>query len=208
MLSGPSRSRLSMRQTRLRRSSRRGVLVRVAFRSLVDGCLAAPAARAGVSPNGQVGRVTVTPKGGTIDSYDMSVRDAFHNHVRHALERDGWTITHDPLRLSIRRRKLYVDLGAERLLAAEKGIRRIAVEIKTFAGPSEVRDLEDAVGQFVVYEHALQRADPGRALYLAVPDAAWQLVFADALGEILIDDQVLRVIVFDPNKEEVVRWIP
>jgi hypothetical protein len=54
----------------------------------------------------------------------------------------------------------------------------------------------------------MQRAEPGRSLYLAVPDAAWQVVFADALGEILIDDRVLRVVVFDPVKEEIVRWIP
>lgn len=138
----------------------------------------------------------------------MSARDKLHHHVRHALERDGWTITHDPLRLSVRRRKLYVDLGAERLLAAEKGLRKIAVEIKTFAGPSDVKDLEDAVGQFVVYEHALRRAEPERALYLAVPESVWQFVFADSLGEILIDDQVLRVVTFDPVKEEITRWIP
>jgi len=50
----------------------------------------------------------------------MPARDAYHDQVRHALERDGWTITHDPLRLKVRRRKLYVDLGAERFLAAEK----------------------------------------------------------------------------------------
>lgn len=72
----------------------------------------------------------------------MPARDALHDAVRHALERDGWTITHDPLRLSVRRRNLYVDLGAERLLAAEKGRQKIAVEIKTFAGPSDVKDLE------------------------------------------------------------------
>jgi hypothetical protein len=120
----------------------------------------------------------------------------------------AWTITHDPLKLSVRRRKLYVDLGAERLLAAEKGLRKIAVEIKTFTGPSDVRDLEDAVGQFVVYEHALRRTEPDRSLYLAVPEPVWQLVFDDSLGEILIDDHVLRVVTFDPAKEEITRWIP
>jgi XisH protein len=138
----------------------------------------------------------------------VPARDVFHDHVRLALERDGWAITHDPLRLSLRRRQLYVDLGAERVLAAVKGPRKIAVEIKTFAGPSDVRDLEDAVGQFVLYDHALRRLEPDRSLYLAVPDAAWQVVFAGALGEMLIDDQVLRVMVFDPRKKEVVRWIP
>jgi hypothetical protein len=138
----------------------------------------------------------------------MPVRDAYHDHVRHALERDGWTITHDPLKLKVRRRKLYVDLGAERLLAAEKGVRKIAVEIKTFSGPSDVRDLEDAVGQFVLYEHTLRREEPDRCLYLAMAEAAWQATFNDALGEILIEDKVLRVVTFDPTKEEIVRWIP
>ncbi len=137
----------------------------------------------------------------------MPARDSLHHHVRHALERDGWIVTHDPLKLSVRRRKLYVDLGAERLLAAEKGTQKIAVGIKTFAGASDVRDLEEAVGQFVLYEHALRREDPERTLYLALPETAWQQVFLDALGEILIDDKVLRVVTFDPSKEEIVRWI-
>ena len=137
----------------------------------------------------------------------MPARDSLHHHVRHALERDGWIVTHDPLKLSVRRRKLYVDLGAERLLAAEKGTQKITVGIKTFAGASDVRDLEEAVGQFVLYEHALRREDPERTLYLALPETAWQQVFLDALGEILIDDKVLRVVTFDPSKEEIVRWI-
>ncbi len=138
----------------------------------------------------------------------VPARDVYHDHVRRALERDGWTITHDPLRIEVRRRKLYVDLGAERLLAAEKGPRKIAVEIKTFGGPSEVRDLEEALGQFVLYEFALRHKEPARTLYLAVPEPAWRLSFADALGELLVDDQVLKVVTFDPAKEEIIRWIP
>jgi hypothetical protein len=39
----------------------------------------------------------------------------------------------------------YVDLGAERLLAAEKGTRKIAVEVKSFLGLSEMEDLERAI---------------------------------------------------------------
>jgi hypothetical protein len=138
----------------------------------------------------------------------MPARDAYHAHVRRALELDGWTITHDPLRVKLRRRKLYVDLGAEQLLAAEKGVRKIAVEIKTFGGPSDVRDLADALGQFVLYDHALRREEPERTLYLAIPEPAWQIVFAEAFGEILIDDHVLRIVTFDPDTEEIIRWIP
>src|SRR5215468_5142471 len=119
----------------------------------------------------------------------MPARDSYHDTVRRALERDGWAITHDPLRVELAQRKLFVDLGAERVLAAQKGPRKIAVEIKTFAGASEVRDLEDALGQFVLYELALRRKEPDRTLYLAVPELAWQQVFADDVGQVLLDDQ-------------------
>ncbi|WP_407886845.1 element excision factor XisH family protein, partial [Scytonema sp. NUACC26] len=50
----------------------------------------------------------------------MSVRDAFHDAVRRALEKDGWTITDDPLRLLVEEVELLIDLGAEQLLAAER----------------------------------------------------------------------------------------
>ena len=80
----------------------------------------------------------------------MSARDHYHPAVKRALIKDGWTITDDPLRIRLQRsRNLYIDLGAERLLAAERGTEKIAVEIKSFLGQSDVRDLEDAVGQFV-----------------------------------------------------------
>ena len=42
---------------------------------------------------------------------------------------------------------MYVDLGAERLIVAEKAEQRIAVEIKSCVGDSEIDDLEKAIGQ-------------------------------------------------------------
>jgi len=68
----------------------------------------------------------------------MPALDRHHHAVRNALVKDGWTITHDPLTLNIGRDRLHVDLGAERVIGAEKGVRKIAVEIKTFAGASSI----------------------------------------------------------------------
>lgn len=66
-------------------------------------------------------------------------RDKYHEHVREALEKEGWIITHDPYFLRIGRRKIFVDLGAERtLLAAERGSEKIAIEVKSFSGNSEL----------------------------------------------------------------------
>lgn len=76
----------------------------------------------------------------------MPARDRDHDSVRAALVTDGWIITGDPLRLQYAGDDLYVDLAAERLIAAERGERRIAVEIKSFSGPSEMADLHTAVG--------------------------------------------------------------
>jgi hypothetical protein len=77
----------------------------------------------------------------------MPARDIYHNAVRNALIKDGWKITHDPYPLSFGFRDVFVDIGAERLIAAERGSEKIAVEIKTFLGASEIRDFELAVGQ-------------------------------------------------------------
>lgn len=64
-------------------------------------------------------------------------KDRFHDHVRTALENDGWMITHDPYKILIGRRKGYIDLGAE-LIGAEKELEKIAVEIKSFLGLSDL----------------------------------------------------------------------
>lgn len=99
----------------------------------------------------------------------MPARDALHEKVKAALIKDGWTITADPFFLRWDGSdKLFVDLAAERLIAAEKGAEKIAVEIKTFAGKSKIEDLEKAVGQFIVYQTALDDSEPDRILFLAI----------------------------------------
>lgn len=139
----------------------------------------------------------------------MPARDYYHNLVCHALEKDRWTITHDPYRIKLARgRNLFVDLGAQKLIAAEKGMDKIAVEIKSFRGASEIKDLEEAIGQFVLYERLLARYEPERKLYLAVPGNVIKSVFEEEAGQVLIEDQILRLLIFDTTNEEVLKWIP
>jgi XisH protein len=138
----------------------------------------------------------------------MSARDRYHDCVCNALIKDGWIITHDPLRLPWGKKDLYVDLGAEQLLAAEKGQRQIAVEIKSFLGKSEVDDLEKALGQFVLYRAILAAREPSRTLFLAVPGYVLEDVFDEPIGQLLVKDQSLHVFGFDLQSEEITRWIP
>ncbi len=133
--------------------------------------------------------------------------DIFHETVRRALHTDGWTITHDPLIIPFGDTKLYVDFGAERLLAAEKAGCKIAVEVKSFLSRSPVRDLENALGQYLLYQSVLQRREADRLLYLAVPSNAAEGVLSSALGQAALEDYHLRLLVFDPDKEQIAQWI-
>src|SRR5437867_2731580 len=49
----------------------------------------------------------------------MPAQDIYHIQVRNALIKDGWIITHDPLRLTWGDKHLYVDLGIGRFLSSE-----------------------------------------------------------------------------------------
>jgi len=60
----------------------------------------------------------------------MPAKDIYHEQVKNALIKDGWTITHDPYTMTFGQKDVFVDLGATRMLAAEKGDEIIAVEIK------------------------------------------------------------------------------
>lgn len=138
----------------------------------------------------------------------MPSRDIYHNTVKNVLIKDGWIITADPLRLKVGRKKVYIDLGAERLLCAEKGTRKIAVEIKSFIGPSDVADLEQALGQYILYQKILAKQQPNRLIYLAINETTFRGIFSDELGQLLLEDTTLKLLVFDENKEIIVEWIP
>lgn len=107
----------------------------------------------------------------------MSRRDIYHNTVKQALQKDGWTITHDPFPLEIGRKRLSVDLGAEKLISAKKSKRRIVVEVKSFIGQSDVKDLEQALGQYIWYRQILNEMKIECLLYLAVPQRTLNSVF-------------------------------
>ncbi len=138
----------------------------------------------------------------------MPAKDTFHDAVKSALVKDGWTITDDPLRLHWGKKDLYVDLGAEQLLAAEKQGKRIAVEIKSFLGKSEMADLENALGQYTLYLQILNANASDRELFLAVRELAFTEVFEEPVGKLLLDNGIIRLIVFDEEEEEILKWLP
>ena len=97
----------------------------------------------------------------------MSAKDIFHEAVKQALQKEQWVITDDPLKFKFGNVNFQVDLGAERLVAAERAGEKIAVEIKSFLNPSAITDFYGALGQFLSYRLALKATEPERVLDLS-----------------------------------------
>ncbi|MDJ1185049.1 element excision factor XisH family protein [Roseofilum casamattae] len=134
-------------------------------------------------------------------------KDYFHDRVKQALTKDGWNITDDPFYLKVGGVEFFIDLGAEKLIAAERNGRRIAVEIKSFINPSKISDFHLAVGQFLNYRTALKVKHPDRQLFLAIPEFVYDSFFQKEFPQLAIAEYQIAAIVVDIDNEEIVRWI-
>jgi XisH protein len=136
----------------------------------------------------------------------MPAKDVFHQVVKSALQKDGWTITDDPLSLQLEDDQVFIDLGAERLIAAQRDNEKIAVEIKSFLAPSTLSEFHTALGQFLNYRIVLREKQPERVLYLAVSLEIYNDFFSRQLPKLSIQEYQLKLIIFDPVQEEIVKW--
>ncbi len=134
-------------------------------------------------------------------------RDRYHDIVKQALINDGWVITHDPYTIEFAKDFVYIDLGAERPIAAEKDGHKIAVEIKSFLGASKFAEFERAMGQYVIYRRLLSMSEPNRLLFLAVTQETYERVFTAAAIKMLTEMEGLKVIVVESEQKKVLQWI-
>lgn len=127
--------------------------------------------------------------------------------VRNLLEADGWQITHDPYFLMLGKRRGFIDLGAERIiLGAERKGEKIAIEVKSFLGLSDVDQFEDALGQYLLYKPALQEKEPERTLYLALPISFYNSLFDDSYFQKIAQLYDLKMLIFDEKSEIISEW--
>lgn len=138
----------------------------------------------------------------------MSRKDQFHEAVKHALEKDGWLITHDPFTIQISEAvKLKIDLGAESTIAAQRDLEKIAIEIKSFISDSDISEFHAALGQYLNYIQALEDKEPDRTLYLAVPVETYDDFFQMPFIQKSLKRHEIDIITYDPIKEEIKKWI-
>lgn len=137
----------------------------------------------------------------------MPAKDLYHDAMRNALSKDGWMITKDPLTIEYEEIQVYADMAATKLFAAERNARKIAVEVKSFISPSPVRDLELALGQYIIYRSFLTLTDPDRQVYLAIREEVFNSFFQLKAIQTIIEQNQIFLIVIDTANEVIVQWI-
>jgi hypothetical protein len=100
-----------------------------------------------------------------------------------------------------------IDMGGEKLFAAERGLEQIAVEVKSFVGRSPVHDFHEAIGQFGNYRSALRVKDPTRLLYLAIPEEVYLDFFHRPFVQMRLKEENIKLIIFDPYQNIISTWI-
>lgn len=137
----------------------------------------------------------------------MPAKDIYHNEVKNALLKDGWTITADPYFIKYEDAELYADLAAEKPIAAQRQGQKIVVEIKSFVGRSLMYDFHGALGQYMFYRNLIQLTDPEYKLYLAIDDIVYKNFFQRKSIQLITNENKLLLMVVEMEKEEILQWI-
>jgi XisH protein len=137
----------------------------------------------------------------------MPAKDTYHDAVKNALIKDGWSILADPYKIKYKDAELFADLALEKPIAAEQNGRKIVVEIKSFLSPSPMRDFELALGQYIFYRNMLNLTEPEYQIYLAIPDSIYENFFKrESIQDVAKINQLLLIVV-DMEREEILQWI-
>lgn len=134
-------------------------------------------------------------------------RDIFHDDVKNALEKEGWVITNDPLSFKVGSVSVQIDLGAERLIAAERGEDKIAIEIKIFGNLSFITALYEAIGKYIIYRNVLSLRDPERVLYLAVPENIYTRFFEEQVIQKTLQEEKFKLVIYNQATQIISQWI-
>ncbi|MCP2730950.1 XisH family protein [Limnofasciculus baicalensis] len=137
----------------------------------------------------------------------MPAKDTYHDVVKNALIKDGWTITADPYPIKYEEIKLVADLAGEKTISASREGEKIVIEIKSFTSRSPMREFETALGQYLIYQTFLSITHPDRKVYLAVGNNIYGRFFQQIAIELILQKYQILLLVVDLKKEEIVKWI-
>ena len=137
----------------------------------------------------------------------MPAKDDNHDIVIRCLTKAGWTILAEQEYLSIgtsaeTHRRLYIDIKAE---LSEGPV--VLIEVKSLER-SPVHQLMELLGQYLVYRVALDYLDIDIPLYVAVTRTDYVNLFEHILGQQIMDQYQIQMVIYDAVLEEIREWRP
>jgi XisH protein len=137
----------------------------------------------------------------------MPKRDSLHEVVKTALRKEGWNITYDPLFVPTKSGiNFFIDLGMERFIGAEKAGDSIAVEIKSFDEVTPFYSFYELLGQYLVYQIALEEQISDWSLFIAITQSGFEKLDDAPIFQKAIEKFKLKFIIFEPRNKEIIRW--
>jgi XisH protein len=130
--------------------------------------------------------------------------------IRNALLKEGWTVERSPFFLRSGIFTLFADIRMRKEAHKGNGTGRsiIIVEVKCFSDLKMFQDeLYRAVGQYLIYQHAVSAEGILGDVFLAIPTTAYVRIFSESLLQGIIKQVRMKLIVVDLEREEVNQWI-
>ncbi|MDF5732584.1 MAG: XisH family protein [Rhizonema sp. PD38] len=137
----------------------------------------------------------------------MPAKDIFHSIVKNALTKDGWLVTDEQFFIRSGGVEIYIGIGSEKIIVAERGSEKIAVEVKSFLSYSTISEFHTAVGQFINYRSILSEEQPERIFYLAIPIDTYESFFRLPFTKKIVQQYQISLIVYESEEEAIVKWI-
>ena len=137
----------------------------------------------------------------------MPRKDTYHETVKIGLEKDGWRVVDDPLRIVAGGVGLFIDLSAEPIMTFERDDKKIAIEIKSFEIQSQITSFYEALGKYLTYRKALFMNKMNLELYLAVPKRAYDTIFQKELVKELVKEYKVNIVVYSHKNQTITLWI-
>jgi hypothetical protein len=137
----------------------------------------------------------------------MPAKDKYHDQMVNALKNDGWRIVEENVVVGDEVRQLFIDILARR--ETDESVEAVLVEVKVFEdAKSPMTYLQKAIGQYMLYKAFLAYTDKPIPLYLAVPLSIYNDLFSESIINYAVQFLKMKMVIFDPVQEQIVKWIP
>jgi len=133
-------------------------------------------------------------------------KDVIRDAVKEALIKDEWDVEDD---YTIRSGGVDfdIDLSAEKVIVAERGLEQILVEVKTFGDPSLVYSFHSAIGQYLDYRGALKDEEIDVKLYLAISEKTYKKLMKAPFFHRRLEEHRIKQLIVNVESKIIVKWI-